>query len=111
MQSEKVALALNSMMVVIAIGELIIGIWSAALCCGAVCGCCKSRPRENAIQYIPARLNYQAAPQQHIVIYPDAAGIKVCTTVQQMPPQKKSTCEFAANSETLGQKLATVFSI
>ena len=54
-----------------AIIELIVSIWSAALCCGAVCRCCKTRSAGLSVQ---ANAGQRYYAQQQMVMYPGASG-------------------------------------
>ncbi|XP_067931220.1 membrane-spanning 4-domains subfamily A member 12-like [Watersipora subatra] len=59
----KAAISLNVILLLISIAELVITIWSATLCCGAVCSCClPTRPNPH-IQYAAPALQTQ---QQYV---------------------------------------------
>ncbi|XP_067930028.1 membrane-spanning 4-domains subfamily A member 8-like [Watersipora subatra] len=84
----KAALSLNVFLVLIALVEFVITIWSAVLCCGAVCSYCLPTRSNHDVQY--------AAPafqtQQQYVVYPgtvpayqvNMGGYQV-TTAGQVP--------------------------
>ena len=69
-------------MVIMALAELVITIWSAVLCCGAICRCCKSAPRNATVQY-----NATPAYPQQAVVNPGAITVGVYTPPQTYPTQ------------------------
>ena len=78
---EQATLALNCLMVIMAIVELVVSIWSAVLCCGAVCRCCKSHSAVVMVQGAPGQLPY---PQQQFIMHPGAvSGQQFTGHVQQ----------------------------
>ncbi|XP_067929526.1 membrane-spanning 4-domains subfamily A member 12-like isoform X1 [Watersipora subatra] len=84
----KAALALNILLVLISLAELVITIWSAVLCCGAVCSCCLPTRSNHYVQYAAPALQ----TQQQYVVYPgtvpayqvNMGGYQV-TTAGQVP--------------------------
>ena len=77
--------------------ELVITIWSAALCCGAICRCCKSYSTGNVIRFIPAPAAY--APQQ-AAVNPETVPAGVYPAPAPYPVQgqhtacKSSGCKY-----------------
>ena len=69
-------------MMILAFAELVITIWSAVLCCGAICRCCKSAPRNTTVQYHPTPVY-----QQQAVVNPGAITVGVYTPPQTYPVQ------------------------
>ncbi|XP_067930027.1 high affinity immunoglobulin epsilon receptor subunit beta-like [Watersipora subatra] len=82
------ALSLNVFLVLISLAELVITIWSAVLCCGAVCSCCLPTRSNHHVQYAAPALQ----TQQQYVVYPgtvpayqvNMGGYQV-TTASQVP--------------------------
>ena len=64
-------MGLNASMIVMAVIELIVSIWSAVLCCGAVCRCCKTRSAGLPGQ-ADAGQRYYA--QEQMTMYPGASS-------------------------------------
>ena len=69
-------------MMILAFAELVITIWSAVLCCGAICRCCKNTPHNATVQY-----NATPAYQQQAVVNPGAITVGVYTPPQTYPIQ------------------------
>ena len=61
-QEENVVLAFTGTMLILALAELVISIWSAVLCCGVVCRCCRTEA--------PA----QVMLTQHQIVVPQTAA-------------------------------------
>ena len=40
-QDDESTLALSSVLLILAIAEAVVTIWSASLCCGVICSCCR----------------------------------------------------------------------
>ncbi|XP_067929528.1 membrane-spanning 4-domains subfamily A member 8-like [Watersipora subatra] len=97
--AKNAALALNVFLLLISLAELVITIWSAVLCCGAVCSCCLPTRSNHHVQYTAPALQ----TQQQYVVYPGTvpayqvnmggyqvttAGqvLKAPTLVNQQPP-------------------------
>ncbi|XP_067931024.1 uncharacterized protein [Watersipora subatra] len=85
------ALTLNGLLMLISIAELVITIWSAALCCGAVCSCC-----------LPVHSN-----QQQRKIYPGTVPVNQvnsegyqATTADPVPSAPTPENEFYDDEQT-----------
>ena len=101
-------MALNSLMLIMAVVELIVSIWSAVLGCRAVCRCCKSHSAVVTVQAPPGQLPY---PQQQIIMYPGFAPGQQFTVHGQQTACKclrnlvKKRSEFQCARNRLGSNL------
>ncbi|XP_067931013.1 uncharacterized protein [Watersipora subatra] len=85
---EKAAIVLSCGLLLFSVAELVITIWSAVLCCEAVCSCCLSARPNHQVQYAVPALQ----TQQQYVVYPgtvltqhvNSSGYQV-TTGHQTP--------------------------
>ncbi|XP_067931012.1 uncharacterized protein [Watersipora subatra] len=85
---EEATTALNCGLLLFSVAELIIAIWSAVLCCEAVCSCCLPVHPNHQAQYVAPTLQ----TQQQYVVYPgtvptqnvNLSGYQV-TTAGQVP--------------------------
>ena len=73
-------------MMIMAVAELVITIWSFVLCCLAICRCCKNTPRRVTVQY-----SATPAYSQQAVANPGAIPAGVYTSPQTYPVQGQST--------------------
>ena len=80
-------------MVIMALAELVITIWSAVLCCGAICRCCKNTPRNATVQY-----NATPAYPQQAVVNPGEIPAGVYIPPQTYPAQGQLTaCKLSTH--------------
>ena len=69
-------------MIPVAWAEFFITLWSANLCCRAVCKCCKRGPLNTTVQYNPTPVY-----QQQAVVNPGAITVGVYTPPHTNPVQ------------------------
>ena len=91
-QAQKAIIAMNSLMVIMSVVELVVTIWSSVLCCGAVCRCCKtSSYTQRVVQYNAVPAVY---PQQQMAMYPASTSVAIYHQGQQHPlPEQKFECK------------------
>ncbi|XP_067929401.1 uncharacterized protein [Watersipora subatra] len=95
--SENTTAALNCVFLFFSVAELIITIWSAALCCEAICSCCLPVHSNHQVQYAAPTLQTQqqyvvypgTVPTQHVNLsgYQVTTGHQTPTATTHMLPQ------------------------
>ena len=87
-------------MFILSVVELVVSIWSAALCCRAAWRCCKTRLAGLVVQ---ASLRPRQNPQQQVIVYPGSGAGQLSIAHEQPAIQKLATPEEGSGLRCLGK--------
>lgn len=89
-------MALNSLMLIMAVIELVVSIWSAALCCTVVCSCCH---KTGSTRLSPQANSGQAYyPQQPMAMFPAVETGAYSSTQQPAAQRELAGCKCSLTS-------------